>query len=57
MIQAPVQCSPRRWERHGVRYVSLINWALVFCYTVLHWPPERLYRWYYGKELASGKRA
>jgi rSAM/selenodomain-associated transferase 2 len=45
IIPAKVMTSARRWEREGVVYVTVRNWALQLLYT-LGVPPERLAKWY-----------
>lgn len=47
MLNRPVKTSPRRWEREGLLYGTLRNWALVSFY-LLGISPQRLakyYRW------------
>lgn len=48
---APALCSPRRWQRFGVVYVTYTNSKLVNLYAG-GMTPDELYRLYYGQELA-----
>jgi hypothetical protein len=45
IIPKTVTTSPRRWEREGVVYATLRNWALQFLFAV-GVPPEHLVRFY-----------
>lgn len=39
-----------RWEVNGVIVNSLLNFAFIFLYTVLHFTPSQIFKLYYGKE-------
>jgi len=54
LIPAAVLCSGRRWEAKGVYTATMINWWLVFCYTMLHWSPEKIHRTYYPSYYRNG---
>lgn len=45
IIPEQVMTSARRWEKEGILYCTLRNWALQLSY-VLGVPPERLAKWY-----------
>ncbi len=45
IIPEQVMTSARRWEKEGIVYCTLRNWALQLSY-VLGVPPERLVKWY-----------
>jgi rSAM/selenodomain-associated transferase 2 len=45
IIHEQVMTSARRWEKEGILYCTLRNWALQLSY-VLGVPPERLAKWY-----------
>jgi rSAM/selenodomain-associated transferase 2 len=45
IIPEKVMTSARRWEKEGILYCTLRNWALQLSYA-LGVPPERLARWY-----------
>lgn len=45
IIHEQVMTSARRWEKEGILYCTLRNWALRLSY-VLGVPPERLAKWY-----------
>lgn len=49
---APALCSPRRWQRYGVLYVTFTNSRLVNRYAS-GMSPDELYRQYYGQALAN----
>jgi rSAM/selenodomain-associated transferase 2 len=40
-----VRTSPRRWEKEGIVFCTLRNWALMTLY-LMGWPPERLAAYY-----------
>lgn len=44
----PAMCSPRRWQKHGVLYVTLTNSRLVNLYAGRTFTPDDLYENYYG---------
>lgn len=47
----PALCSPRRWQKFGVLYVTLMNSRLVNLYAgSMKVGPDVLFRHYYGKE-------
>ena len=46
IIPRKLKTSPRRWEREGVLYCTLRNWALVSLYS-LGVSPEKLVKFYY----------
>jgi hypothetical protein len=46
----PVLCSPRRWQNHGVLYVTYTNSQLVHRY-VAGMSPSEIYRQYYNETL------
>jgi rSAM/selenodomain-associated transferase 2 len=46
IIPKMVKTSPRRWEKEGVLYCTVRNWALITLYS-LGVDPERLVRFYY----------
>jgi len=46
IIPEKVKTSPRRWEREGVLYCTLRNWAIVILY-LLGAKPEKLVKYYY----------
>jgi hypothetical protein len=41
--------SPRRWQQHGVAYVTLFNCLCVFLYQHRGWSPQMLYQFYYQR--------
>jgi hypothetical protein len=48
------RCSPRRWQSHGVLYVTLANAVLVHRYTrheddPRRWDPDRVFEYYYRR--------
>jgi hypothetical protein len=45
IIAQKVRTSPRRWEREGVAYCTVRNWALVTLY-MMGVSPEKLARFY-----------
>lgn len=45
IIPEQVMTSARRWEKEGIAYCTLRNWALQLSYS-LGVPPERLVKWY-----------
>jgi hypothetical protein len=47
---APALCSPRRWQKYGVLYVTFTNSKLVNLYA-RGTSPDELYRLYYGQSL------
>jgi hypothetical protein len=47
---APALCSPRRWQKYGVLYVTFTNSKLVNLYAS-GTSPDELYRLYYGQSL------
>jgi len=49
---APALCSPRRWQRFGVVYVTFTNSRLVALYAMGRTSPDEIYRMYYGQRLA-----
>lgn len=51
---APALCSPRRWQKYGVFFVTWTNSSLVNLYArgVV---PERIYELYYGQSLSGTK--
>jgi len=49
---APALCSPRRWQRLGVIYVTFTNSKLVGLYALGRTTPDEIYRRYYGQSLA-----
>lgn len=49
---APALCSPRRWQRLGVIYVTFSNSMLVGLYALGRTTPDEIYRLYYGRSLA-----
>jgi GT2 family glycosyltransferase len=46
IIPQMVKTSPRRWEKEGVLYCTVRNWALITLYS-LGVNPEKLVRFYY----------
>jgi rSAM/selenodomain-associated transferase 2 len=46
IIPRQLKTSPRRWEREGVLYCTLRNWALISLYS-LGVSPEKLVKFYY----------
>ena len=47
----PALCSPRRWQKFGVLYVTLMNSRLVNLYAgSMKVGPDDLFRQYYGKD-------
>ena len=48
IINAALECSPRRWVKNGVLKNTLLNQMFVLAYVYLDWPPERIYWYYYG---------
>jgi rSAM/selenodomain-associated transferase 2 len=46
IIPQKIKTSPRRWEREGVFYCTLRNWALISLYS-LGVSPEKLVKFYY----------
>jgi rSAM/selenodomain-associated transferase 2 len=54
MMRDKVITSPRRWERDGLLYCTLRNWALMLLY-LLGVSPERLARFYQDHTVNSGK--
>ena len=46
VVPQKVNTSPRRWEKEGVLYCTLRNWALIGLY-LLGVKPEKLVRFYY----------
>jgi glycosyltransferase involved in cell wall biosynthesis len=50
---APALCSPRRWQKFGVLYVTFMNSKLIHLYASGR-TPEEIYKQYYGQSLASG---
>jgi len=46
IIPQKLKTSPRRWEREGVLYCTLRNWALISLYS-LGVSPEKLVKFYY----------
>jgi len=51
----PVQCSPRRWQRYGVLYVTLLNSWIVSRYECGQLSSHDVYQLYYGKSLPTAK--
>ena len=47
----PAMCSPRRWQKHGVLYVTYTNSRLVRQYENDRLTPEDIYELYYGRRL------
>lgn len=47
IIQAQVECSPRRWMKNGVLKNTLMNQMIVIAYVYLGWSPDRIYSVYY----------
>jgi len=50
ILPGKVMTSPRRWEKEGVLYATLRNWALQLAYAA-GVPPERLARWYRSRSV------
>ncbi len=48
ILQSRGYCSPRRWQRYGVPYVTLANAYCVYQYEC-GMTPDDLYRYYYGQ--------
>jgi len=48
----PALCSPRRWQKFGVLYVTFMNSSLVGLYAVGNATPDEIYQRYYGRSLA-----
>ncbi len=48
LAPAAVSTSARRWQRHGVLKISLINQAMLLAWAA-GISPHRLARWYYGR--------
>jgi len=46
LIRQRIKASPRRWQKEGLFYTSVRNWALALAYTVFHVSPERLIKCY-----------
>jgi hypothetical protein len=52
----PALCSPRRWQKFGVLYVTYMNSKLVNLYAgSMQLGPNELFRRYYGKEQSKRK--
>jgi hypothetical protein len=50
MLPPPgAQCSPRRWQQHGVVRVTLTNALIVRQYRKGIWTPQDIFELYYGK--------
>jgi len=50
----PARCSPRRWQKYGVLYVTYTNSKLVRAYESHRLTPHDIYRVYYGgKDLEN----
>lgn len=53
---SPAQCSPRRWQKYGVLYVTYTNSRLVNLYAgAMKLGADDLFRLYYGKEPPQRK--
>ena len=50
----PALCSPRRWQKFGVLYVTFMNSYLVNLYAS-GMGPDELFRLYYGQNLSKRK--
>lgn len=48
---SPVRVSSRRWERDGIWRTTGLMWGLRLAYW-LGVSPQRLHRWYYGREIS-----
>lgn len=48
ILPEAAQCSPRRWERHGVVKNTCRNWLFVAAFVLAGVEPDRLYDLYYG---------
>ncbi|GBE02248.1 N-glycosyltransferase [bacterium BMS3Bbin06] len=46
LIRQRIKASPRRWQKEGLFYTSVRDWALALAYTVFHVSPERLIKYY-----------
>ena len=53
-LSESVLTSPRRWNEDGLVKNTVKNWLLLALYHA-GVPPERLYRWYYGRPATASK--
>ena len=44
-LRQPIKTSPRRWQREGILYTTLLDWAIVIAYA-LGVSPKRLAKYY-----------
>ena len=53
-LSESVLTSPRRWNEDGLVKNTVRNWLLLALYHA-GVPPDRLYRWYYGRSTTASK--
>lgn len=53
ILPANIACSPRRWQRFNVPYVTLANWTFLYRYRT-GTTAESLYQMYYGDSNSGG---
>jgi glycosyltransferase involved in cell wall biosynthesis len=54
ILPAQVRCSPRRWERYGVPFVTITNSRLVWAYQSGRASAAEIYERYYGAPCGGG---